>query len=194
MLKIINFSIKNIAVTILLVICIIFGFGNLYLTTAQETKEDKCTKIIENFGKTVSDLEKSYVTCAGSSPLKDLCLPSQISSFGVVGLEGEWARLDSLSYTLQIDKELIAYIVIYGGKVNKYDELKERPKPLIHYLINKRGIDPKRIKVIEGGFREKFEFELWTSQSDKIFPPLTPTVEREKVIFRGRMKPLPVDF
>lgn len=163
---------------------------------AQSNQEDKCEKITLAFGKAfdaLREIESSYIKCGGS-PIVNYYIPHQQDKFGVIGLEGEWARLDAFAISLNNDPELLAYIVIYGGKTNKYGELKERPKPLVHYLINNRKIEPNRIKIIEGGFREKFEFELWTSHSEKMFPPLSPTVEPEKVIFRGKMRPLPVDF
>jgi hypothetical protein len=191
-----SFSWKRLILIVFSISYLIGGTSDFRITKAQDNQEDKCTKVALAFGSTFKELyklEKEFVACGGST-VRDFFIPQQLDKFGLIGLDGEWARLDNLAIQLQNDPESLAYIVIYGGKINKYGELKERPKPLVHYLTTKRGIDPKRIKIIEGGFREKFEFELWTSQSEKMFPPLSPTVEPEKVIFRGKMKPLPVDF
>lgn len=175
--------------------CLVFGTSEPYSTKAQD-QEDKCTKISLAYGKYLGELnalEESFVECGGSR-LKEFFVPRQVDKFGVINLEDEWARLDAFAIALRNEPELLAYVVIYGGKRNKYGELKERPKPLVHYLINDRKIEPERIRIIEGGFREKFEFELWTSYSDKMFPPLSPIISPEKVIFRGKMKPLPLDM
>lgn len=193
MLKKSNSFWKYILLIISLLLYISIEIQTPNIVKAQETKEDKCVKFFETQAKTLEALQKTYSECIGV-PIAEQYVPTEVERFGITNLEYEWARLDMLSTMLDNDPKLIAYIVIYGGKTNKYGELKERPKPLIHYLTNKKGIDPKRIKIIEGGFREKFEFEFWTSQSEKMFPPLSPTVEPEKVIFRGKMKPLPVDF
>lgn len=188
---------KSILAVFVVVFClIIVVIYNFSYVKAQNNQEDKCVKTTLAFGKAfdqLREIEESYIKCGGS-PIVDFYLPQQQDKFGIIGLEGEWARLDAFAIQLHNNPQLLAYIVIYGGITNKFGELKERPKPLVYYLTAKRGIDPKRIKIIEGGFREKFEFEFWTSQSEKMFPPLSPTIESEKVIFRGKMKPLPVDF
>lgn len=193
MLKIISFSKHKILIVVMTLTYLVLLIGNSYVIKSQDNQSDKCGKIIETFDKTVDDLEKSYIECGGSKII-DQFFPSQLERFGITNLEDEWARLDVLATRLQSDPKLMAYIVIYGGKINKFGELKERPKPLVYYLTTKRGVEPKRIKIIEGGFREKFEFEFWTTHSEKIFPPLSPTVDREKAVFRGKMKSLPVDF
>lgn len=177
-----NFFWKNILIFFFIVSYLLIGTNNFYIVDAQNNQEDKCGKILETFDKNINELEKSYVKCGGGA-IKDFYTPRQIDKFGIIGLEGEWARLDSFASVLYSDPSITAFIVIYGGKTTKYGELKERPKPLVHYLINNRKIEPNRIKIIEGGFREKFEFELWISHSEKMFPPLSPTIEPEKVIF-----------
>ena len=98
--------------------------------------------------------------------------------------------LDGLASDFRNRNQAQIFIVIYGGKTNKKGELKERANRLVNYLTENRKIHLDKISVINGGFREKFEFELWFSPSKNIFPPLSPTVNVEDVKFKGKMKPL----
>ena len=157
------------------------GVNNL---TAQDTKEDKC----DNF---FGEYSKIYRECFNGN-IKDEFAPREIDKFGIITLEDEWARLDNLTSRYRNTPDSHIFIVIYGGKVNKRGELKERPKPLLWYLINDRKVESQNITVVNGGFRERFEFELWLSPSGKISPPLSPTIDSEKIIFKGKMKPLPL--
>lgn len=159
---------------------------NSNFAIAQETKEEKCEKLYvcyQEFNKECSndDFQRRFA-------------PRIFHKFGVVNLEEEWAILDMFSQEMGNNPEDIAYVIYYGGKVNKYGEAKERVKRITYYLTENRGKDPKKIIVVNGGFREKFEFELWLSPVKNSFPPLTPAIDPEKVIFKGKMKPLPIDL
>ena len=103
-------------------------------------------------------------------------------------------RLDIFKQELNSNPDSVGFIVVYGGRVNKFGEINARAKRMTNHLFNDLKIDPKRVKVIQGGFRENFEFEFWTSRVKSNFPPLSPTVDVEKVIFRGKMKPLPTEI
>lgn len=133
-------------------------------------------------------------TCRKSFYSGCLLSPVMIDGFEILNHETEMARLDKFAQIINSSPESDAYIVIYGGKINKFGELEQRLNRIKKYLIDFRKLDSSRIIFVKGGFREKFEFELWIAPSDKMFPLLTPTVEREKVVFRGKMKPLPVDM
>lgn len=152
------------------------------LVFSQENKEDKC-------GKLSDCLQSFYKECLNDEVINQF-VPKDVDKFGVVNYEDEMARLDNYYVELNNNPNAVGFIVVYGGRVNKFGEFKERVKRLQTY-IKERKYDPNRIKVIQGGFREKFEFEFWVSPTKKSFPPLTPTIEAEKVKFKGVMKPLP---
>jgi len=152
---------------------------------AQENKEEKCEKLYECY--------RSYYNVCFDNVLQDF-IPRKIDAFGIIGLDDEWARLDNLATEFRNNPESQIFIVVYGGKVNKLGELKERSSRLTYYLTQNRKIDLKKLTIIKGGFREKFETELWLSVSEKISPSLTPTVDPEKVVYKGKMKPLPLDL
>ena len=152
---------------------------------AQANKEEEYEKLYECY--------RNYYNECFNNLLLDFS-PRKIDQFGIVGLDDEQARLDNLAIEFRNNPKLQIYVVIYGGKINKVGELKERANRITKYLIQNRQLDLKKITVINGGFREKFEFELWLSQSEKIFPALSPTVDPERVIFKGKMKTLPVEL
>ena len=116
--------------------------------------------------------------------------PYVTDKFGAVNDETEIASLDQFTNQIRADKNVVAYIVYYGGKINKYGEFQERTKRIKFYLSKVMKLDMDRIKFVHGGFREKFEFELWLSYTKESFPPLSPTIEPEKVKYIGKMKPL----
>lgn len=170
---------------VMVMTCLTVAIQNSHKIAAQEVKEDECNQLFQK-------AEKIHKECFGIS-LLDTLVPKLVDSFGITNLEVEWARLDNFFIQLNNDPQTVGYIVVYGGRVNKFGELKERPKTLKNYIKN-RGFEPDRIIFVEGGFREKFEYEFWISPSNKIFPPLSPTIELEKVKFRGKMKPVPLEL
>lgn len=176
--------------TILVVLIFLTNDKKIYLPSivAQEVKTEKLT---EKDGK---DCEECCAVCREDAVNECPSAPYLVHKFGITTLEEEWLRLDSFAIELGNNPNATAQIIVYGGKINKYNEFQERVKRIKYYLLENRKINPKRIKVIRGGFRDKFEFEFWISEVENSFPPLTPTIDPEKVIFKGKMKPLPLDL
>lgn len=87
------------------------------------------------------------------------------------------ARLDNLAIELQNDQSTTTYIFAYGGRtsrVGQADRLGDRARD---YLVNQRGIDPSRIIVLNGGFREEDCVELWIVPRGATPPQPRPTVQ-----------------
>jgi hypothetical protein len=87
------------------------------------------------------------------------------------------ARLDNLAIELQNDPSSTAHIVAYGGRtsrVGQADFLGSRAKD---YLVTRRAIDPARVVVVNGGFREEDCVEMWIVPSGAAAPALRPTVQ-----------------
>lgn len=153
---------------------------------AQTDTTEKCIEL--SFS-----VEKFYKECSDEG-FPNSFSARNVDKFGIVGLDDELARLNAFMQELNSNPDSVGYIVVYGGRVNKFGEINARVKRVTNHLFNDLKVDPKRVKVIQGGFREKFEFEFWTSRVKGNFPPLSPTVDVEKVIFRGKMKPLPTEM
>lgn len=154
----------------------------------QETKQEKC-------GRLADCMEIFYKECLNDEYLNTFS-PELVISFptNLVNHDLEMARLDNYLEVLSNRPNSIGYIVAYGGRTNKYGEYDIRVGRIRRYIIGFRSFDESRIKFVNGGFREKFEFELWTSPTKNAFPPLSPTITPEKARFKGTMKlPAPGD-
>ncbi|MDQ4121912.1 MAG: hypothetical protein M3209_10755 [Acidobacteriota bacterium] len=105
--------------------------------------------------------------------------------FGEVQCDSEMAKLDSIADKLNSDSKLNAYVIVYAGqKDTKRNEVQVRGARMRRYLVDIRGISSSRIKVVAGGFREKFTVEVWFVLQDESEPEPTPTVKEKKVRFR----------
>lgn len=172
---------KILLSTIIISIFLLLTSSNF--VKAQETKEEKYDKLADS-------LETFQRVCFYSE-FVDSFSPQLIESFTTdkVNHEDEMARLDSYLAQLNLNPSSTGYIVVYGGRTNKYGEYDIRVGRIKDYIAF-RSFDDSRIKYVNGGFREKFEFELWLSPRVKnAFPPISPTIAPEKVKFKGKMKP-----
>lgn len=149
---------------------------------AQETKKEKCDKFgdaLQTFSRECYNEE--YLNTFSPELVDNLLLTDSSEEF-------EMLKLDVFFQIIQ-NSQATGYIVVYGGRINKYGEYDIRVERITGYTFGTRAQDRSRIKVVHGGFRERFEIELWTSPIKNAFPPLSPTIAPEKVKFKGRMKP-----
>jgi len=99
--------------------------------------------------------------------------------------ETEMAHLDNYAVALQNAPNTKAYIIAYGGRRDTArSEMKTRRSRIKRYLISERGIDAKRISVIDGGFRESLTIELWLMPEGAVIPKSEPTVMPKGVKYR----------
>lgn len=87
------------------------------------------------------------------------------------------ARLDNLAIELQNDPALTTYVIAYGGRTSRIGQADRLIARAREYLVNQRGIDPARIVVMNGGFREEDCVELWIVPTGATPPQPTPTVQ-----------------
>jgi hypothetical protein len=80
--------------------------------------------------------------------------------FGEVSWCDQAARLDNFAMQLQNIPGSTGYIIVYGPQ-NNY-ETRARAAAAARYLVNNRGIDPGRIKTVNGGERSELMVELRT--------------------------------
>lgn len=92
--------------------------------------------------------------------------PLKFDEFGRIRCAEEKARVDNYGRALQKQASGLAVIVVYGGRRDtSQGEVVARLFGIRDRLTSASSIDPKRIIVSEGGFREKLQVELW------ILPP-----------------------
>lgn len=154
------------------------------LLTAQEKKS-------LDSSSTTDACKECCVSCRESFYSRCSLSPVMFDKFGILNHETEMAVLDNFAQEVNSSQGAAdAYVVVYGGRANKYGELEERTKRVKNYLLGFKKLDPSRVMFVTGGFREKFAFEMWLSPVKNSYPPLSPTVSPEQVRFRGKMESL----
>ena len=96
------------------------------------------------------------------------------------------ARLDNLAVELQNDPSTRAYIIAYGGRNSPIAQVEMLMKRARDYVVDQRGIDASRLVIVNGGFREDDNVELWVVPAGAEAPRATPTVQAGEVKPRKR--------
>lgn len=94
--------------------------------------------------------------------------PLRCDVFESKAFDDDKARFDNCVINLQSSPDAQLYIIVYQGTDrisrtrNSADKLSKRT---LDYLVNTRGVDPRRISIVNWGERPKTAFEIW------IIPP-----------------------
>lgn len=113
----------------------------------------------------------------------------QFDEFGDVNCEDEMARLDNFAIQLQNEPAAKGVVIFYGGRrfrgrLPKQGEAAARAARLKPYLVDRRGIPSERVVVIDGGYKEKFQVELWVIPADVTPPSPNPTVPAKDIKYQ----------
>jgi len=113
----------------------------------------------------------------------------QFDEFGDINCEDEYARLDNLALQLRNEPNAKAVIVFYGGRrfrgrLPKRDEAASRAARLKPYLVQRRGIPAERVQVIDGGYKEEFQIQLWVIPIEVQMPLPDPTIQAKGIKFQ----------
>lgn len=113
----------------------------------------------------------------------------KFDEFGDINCEDEMARLDNFAIQLQNEPAAKGVMIFYGGRrfrgrLPKQGEAAARAARMKPYLVERRGIPSERIVVIDGGYTEKFQVELWVIPADVTTPPLNPTIPAKDIKFQ----------
>lgn len=107
-------------------------------------------------------------------------------------------RLDKFAIELNKQINSKGFILYYGGryypilKTNKKlknslpraNEAKSRTMQFESYLLTAKAIPTARLYLIDGGFREEYEAELWIVPANSKLPDPKPTVKTEDIKIR----------
>jgi hypothetical protein len=109
--------------------------------------------------------------------------------FGDINCEDEMARLDNFALQLQNEPSTKGVVIFYGGRrfkgrLPKRGEAAARAARLKPYLVEKRGIPTDRVIVIDGGYREEFQVELWVIPANIMAPSPNPTIPAKDIKFQ----------
>ncbi|HEV7842669.1 MAG TPA: hypothetical protein VGO69_03190 [Pyrinomonadaceae bacterium] len=99
--------------------------------------------------------------CTTQIPLR--VEPRKFDEFGDIARDDEKARLDNFAIQLQQEPEAQGYIFVYTGTGRRIrpDYAQKRTARIRDYLINARGVDSRRIVILEGPPRSDPTVELW---------------------------------
>jgi hypothetical protein len=87
------------------------------------------------------------------------------------------ARLDNLAIELQNNPDITAYIFVYAGRTSRVGQADALGRRAMDYLVNARGVDSRRINMINGGYREEDYIEIWVCPPGARAPQPSPTVQ-----------------
>ena len=105
----------------------------------------------------------------------------RFDEYGDLDFRSETGRLDSFAIALNQATKLKGYILVYAGKVACPNEARKRANRARSYLINKRGLKPTQIEIIDGGYRQSFLVELYALPQGAAAPNIGPTLDPSKV-------------
>ena len=103
------------------------------------------------------------------------CKP--FDQFQSVAFDDDKARFDNLAIELQGAPDSQAYIMVYGGRNSRAGQADMLGKRAMDYLVNQRGVDARRITIINGGYRDTDFIEIWVCPPGARTPEPTPTVQ-----------------
>lgn len=172
-----------------------FTVGHLSETRYVNAREGEVLTVVGNEVRSITYFaasDDSYLECSGL-PKADLTnceyVPDAFGSLGEMGAEQEKLFLDNF-YIALLKRKAIAHIIAYGGKRARPAEARKRADRAKQYLVTVRHFPKDRIKVIDGGYREKRELVLYVVSEGACPPTPFPTVDPRDVEFitRGRAK------
>jgi hypothetical protein len=107
-------------------------------------------------------------------------------SFPAGSIEQTYAHLDEFALQVSTQSAFTAYVIAYAGKISKRGEAKGLAETARNYLVNKRGIRADKVFAVDGGFRERAEFELHLVPNGTAAPAPKPTLTRCEVTLIDR--------
>jgi hypothetical protein len=78
---------------------------------------------------------------------------------------------------LQNAPDATAYIFVYAGRRAVTGQADALGRRAADYLVNSRGVDSRRINIVNGGYREEDFIEIWICPPGATAPQASPTVQ-----------------
>jgi hypothetical protein len=107
-----------------------------------------------------------------------------VDQFGVKNSEERSMRFDNFFQQISRRSGSVGYIVLYCGKMCQYGEIEAHMRG-IEIKISLRQFERSNLVIVNGGFREKFDTELWLVENGSSPPEIRPTVNIKYVSFAG---------
>ena len=107
-----------------------------------------------------------------------------LDSFGNIRFIDAKSRLDNFAIQLSQmradDSRWRGYIIVYAGRRSYLGEAQFKVNCYKNYLVRVRGTDAGSLFVVNGGFREDAQTELYIGRADYYPPVLWPTLSPKK--------------
>lgn len=103
--------------------------------------------------------------------------PRPFDDFPNLAFDDQKARLDNLAIQLANEPGSTGYIIVYSGRTSRAGQAQHLGDRARDYLVRTRGVDANRITVVDGGYREADEFEIWIIPQGAQPPQATPTLQ-----------------
>jgi hypothetical protein len=87
--------------------------------------------------------------------------PHSFDQYADIKFSDEKARLDNFAIQLEHEPGLIGYIVTYASKHVSPNEARRKARRAKRYVVNRRGIEARRVVTIYGGRSNGFSTVLW---------------------------------
>lgn len=112
----------------------------------------------------------SYIPSSSDSALRCPCFPlldesiqrsKSFDDFQLGSVDDALGRLDTYIIALVNDNRWTGYIVLYKGREMSSKQMSAYRTAITRHVLQRRAVPPKRIKLIDGGYRAKPEIELY---------------------------------
>ena len=94
-------------------------------------------------------------------PQENISAPRKFDTFGDLPADDAMAHLDNFALALSQNPSSTGYMIGYNEQQILPGHFLRRLYGYWDYLVNKRGVNPKHIKILAGGNRDDSMFELW---------------------------------
>jgi hypothetical protein len=101
----------------------------------------------------------------------------KLAEYGEANCETELARLDEFALPVLERRDAEAHVLVYAGRDEPSGKTRRRVRFITEYLTEARGIDAARVRVGEGGRRERAAVELFLVARGARPPLPTPTLQ-----------------
>ena len=101
-----------------------------------------------------------------------------LETYGDITFADEKSLLDNLAIELQSNATVNAYILLYAVRHSRVEDARAKGVGAKEYLMTKRGIEPGRIVIVDGGYREESLTEFYVLPKELPSPSPIPTIPR----------------
>jgi hypothetical protein len=100
----------------------------------------------------------------------------KVDEFPSIAYDDDKARLDNFAIEMQSNPDAQGYVIAYSGRTSRAGQAERLSDRARSYLTQTRGVDPNRLIVVNGGYRDADTYELWIVPQGAQAPQPSPTV------------------